>query len=221
MDGTGKMFRPLIEHLPKEWDIRVVSYTPDRPLGYDQLTKEASQAIPATGPYFLLGESFSGPIAISLAESADERLKGVILCCTFMRSPISALKYIGGFLSKLSVSLIPRFILEAILFGRFRSEPLSRLLTETLDIVSDEALSKRVIEIRDIDVSEKLRNIKTPLIYLRATEDRLVGPKEALAISSIAKHTTIVDLSGPHCLLQASPAAAAEKISDFVKEHSS
>jgi pimeloyl-ACP methyl ester carboxylesterase len=219
MDGTGRMFRPLVDHLPKEWDIRGVSYPSNQALSYDQLVIEASRSIPSEGTYFLLGESFSGPIAIRLAETADARLKGVILCCTFMHAPLHILRYFGGLLSKYPISLIPSFAIEKLLFGRFRSVSLSSLLKEALGGVSNTVLSQRILEIRDVNVSSQLKTLHVPLTYLRATEDWIVGPEESLAMAKVADHMSIVEVIGPHCLLQASPDLAGEIITKFVREN--
>ncbi len=217
MDGTGKMFRPLVEHLPKEWDIRIVSYPANQALSYNQLVSEASRSIPSDGTYYLLGESFSGPIAISLAHAADARLKGVILCCTFMRNPFDILSYYGDLLSKYSFSLIPSFVIETMLFGKFRSASMSRLLKEALGCVSNTVLSQRLLEVRDVDVSEQLKKLLVPLTYLRSTEDLIISPKESLAMAQVSKNMSIVEVAGPHCLLQASPSVASKIITEFVQ----
>ncbi len=219
MDGTGKMFSPLVEHLPKEWKIKIVNYPANQALSYKQLVSEASRSIPSEGTYFLLGESFSGPIAISLAHTADARLKGVIFCCTFMRSPLRILRYFGGLLSKLPFSLIPSFVIETLLFGKFRSDSISRLLKEALGGVSNTVLSQRLLEVRDVDVSEQLKQLLVPLTYLRATEDLIIRPKESLAMAQVSENMSIVEVAGPHCLLQASPSVAGDIITEFVQEH--
>ena len=63
MDGTGQLFAPFLAALGPEFRTRVVSYPVDQPLGYAELELLARAAIPARGPYVILGESFSGPIA--------------------------------------------------------------------------------------------------------------------------------------------------------------
>ncbi|UUZ51553.1 alpha/beta hydrolase [Massilia sp. B-10] len=44
--------------------------------------------LPPAEPYFLLGESFSGPVAIALAAERPPMLLGLILSCTFARNPL-------------------------------------------------------------------------------------------------------------------------------------
>ena len=99
MDGTGYLFEPFIAALGSEFQIVRVAYPNADALGYSELEAIARAALPA-GPYVLLGESFSGPIAISLAASAPDQLKGLVLCCTFARNPrpfFSGLRSLVGF----------------------------------------------------------------------------------------------------------------------------
>ncbi len=88
MDGTGDLFEPFAAALGSEFTVKVVRYPASEPLGYVELEAFArDRSFPAEGPFVILGESFSGPIAISLAASCSSRLKAVILCCSFVRNP--------------------------------------------------------------------------------------------------------------------------------------
>ena len=69
MDGSGQLFAPFIAALGDGFNVKVVRYPVDLPLGYDGLEQIARAAIPPEGAVVLLGESFSGPIAVSLAAS--------------------------------------------------------------------------------------------------------------------------------------------------------
>src|SRR4051812_12633896 len=87
MDGTGLMFAPFIAALGPDVDCRVVAYPTDRALDYAEHEAIARAALPGDAPYVILGESFSGPIAIRIAASAPANLMGLVLCCSFARSP--------------------------------------------------------------------------------------------------------------------------------------
>ena len=88
MDGTGELFAPLIDALPPGTDVRVVSYPVDDVLEYADLLPIAQAAIPTSGSYILVGESFSGPLAITLASGGDPRLTGIVICCSYARAPL-------------------------------------------------------------------------------------------------------------------------------------
>jgi len=86
LDGTGEQFGPLVDALRPDVPTVVVRY-PNAPLGYDALQQIAASALPRDGKYIVLGESFSGPIAISLAAQSPRGLLGCILCASFVRTP--------------------------------------------------------------------------------------------------------------------------------------
>ena len=71
MEGTGQLFAPLLEEIAPTVRVQVVRYPVNFTGGYRQLTDLARQSLPLTGDYVLLGESFSGPIAIALALAAE------------------------------------------------------------------------------------------------------------------------------------------------------
>lgn len=197
MDGTGRLFAPFVEYLPRDWKVAIVQYPKDTALGYEALEMEAKKAIPAIGDYVVLGESFSGPIAISLANSADSRFLGLVLCCTFTQSPSKLLRCCGWALSKFPVSIVPFFIIERVLLGSFRSDTLSNLLHSVIRSVSDAAYKSRLEAIQKVDVSAKLACLALPVLYLRAARDQLVGAEESEKMRSILKHMTIVEINGP------------------------
>ncbi|MBV8036510.1 alpha/beta fold hydrolase [Roseateles sp.] len=83
MDGTGMLFDPLMEALSGLIPLEVVKYPSATPAGYAEYERFAEASLPAKGPLVLLGESFSGPIAISLAAKHPMRIAGLVLCCAF------------------------------------------------------------------------------------------------------------------------------------------
>ena len=87
LDGTGILFEPLARALGVDLDVRVVRYPSDPTLGYRELESLARAALPTDRPFVILGESFSGPIAIRLAADSPPGLVGLILVVTFARNP--------------------------------------------------------------------------------------------------------------------------------------
>ncbi len=87
MDGTGELFAPLVAALNSGFKTVVVRYPPNEVLSYAELESIARASLPTNEPFFILGESFSGPIAVSIAASAPPGLKGLILCASFVRNP--------------------------------------------------------------------------------------------------------------------------------------
>src|SRR5690349_15943355 len=65
-----------------------LNYPADEPLDYEQLLPQVLAALPSDRPFVLLGESFSGPLAVMAAATRPVGLLGVILCATFVRNPL-------------------------------------------------------------------------------------------------------------------------------------
>ena len=83
MDGTGELFDPFLASISGSFEPIVVDYPPNESFGYERLEEVARANLPADGPYVLLAESFSGPIAISIAASVPKGLVALVLCCHF------------------------------------------------------------------------------------------------------------------------------------------
>jgi pimeloyl-ACP methyl ester carboxylesterase len=212
LDGTGALFAPLIKALDGKFEVVKVSYPTTRILGYDELEQIARRALPNTGEFILLGESFSGPIAISLAASRPAGLIGVVLCCTFARNPRPAFRPMGIFTSILPVKLAPNTILDFLLLGRHTTKALSSTLASAVDSVTTSVLRARLRSVLSVDVSAKLKDIEVPLLYLQAAQDRVVPASAGRDIKSFYAAAQIVTLNGPHCILQTHPVEAVSAI---------
>ena len=70
MDGTGMELTDFVAALAPELEAIVVTYPNDRPMDYAGHEVVARASLPIDRPFVLLGESYSGPIAISIAASA-------------------------------------------------------------------------------------------------------------------------------------------------------
>jgi len=218
MDGTGTLFASFVTALGGEFKIKVVTYPTDEPLTYAELESIARDAIPAEGPLILLGESFSGPIAVSLAATHASRVKGLVLCCTFIRNPrpiFSAFKSLAGVVP---VGHIPLSFIGHFLLGRFDTPSLRLAIKQALAPVTPSTLRARLLAVISVDVSAKLASIKPPVLYLRGTQDRVV-PLDAYAlVSQIRPLTKLISLDAPHCLLQTMPSEAAHIVGAFVRD---
>jgi pimeloyl-ACP methyl ester carboxylesterase len=217
MDGTGALFDPFVAEFGEEFRVKVVRYPGTEPMGYAELESLARAALPTDGPFVLLGESFSGPIAISLAASAPPQLKALVLCGTFVRNPRPLLAGLRWLVPVLPVNRAPVEWLDRALLGRFSTSALRLALAQALAQVSPAALRARLQSVLGVNVSARLRAVKVPTLYLRGADDRIV-PRAALRrVLRFKPDTHIVQLEAPHFLLQAAPADAARVVRDFVR----
>jgi pimeloyl-[acyl-carrier protein] methyl ester esterase len=218
MDGTGTLFEHFCEALGADLPTVIVDYPGNLPLDYQALEHFARERLPTGEPYVLMGESFSGPIAISLAESKPAGLLGLILCCTFARNPVPLFRPMRHVVALLPISTTLTALIAPILLGRFSSSELRSALRRALDMVSSVALRKRLGAVLTVDYSLKMANVAVPVLYLRASEDRIVPAEEACHIKALCPLAQVLTLDAPHMLLQTRPVEAAAIVRGFVRD---
>ncbi len=217
LDGTGQLFADFAAAFGDEVKVVVVSYPADTALGYAELTSVARSFLPLDQPYFLLAESFSGPIGISIAASAPPGLLGLVLCCSFARNPVPMSGFLRPLLGAFPVAKVPVRLLGVFLLGRFSSPTLLRALGNSLATVCAAALRARARAVLAVDVSAELARIRVPILYLRAAEDRVVPRASSEQVRSCAPQTRLVEFTAPHFLLQVLPLAVAAEVTDFMR----
>jgi len=218
MDGTGDLFLPLLESLGAELKVQVVRYPEKQSLGYEELSAYVSALLPAEEPFVLLGESFSGPIAIRLAAQAPSGLRGVILCCTFARNPRPALAWLRACLPLVPFAWIPSGLLSWALLGPFAKLALRRMLKQAVGRVSPAVLRTRARAVLDVDMTGALVQVRVPCLYLQASADRVVPARAATLITRVLASVQLVQVDGPHGLLQVAPEESAAVLSAFIRQ---
>ena len=76
----------------------------------------------------------------------------------------------------------------------------------------------RLRSVLDVDVTEELRRVLVPVLYLRASEDRVVPAAAADLMAKTSTRVKLVDIEGPHALLQTQPRACVAAIRTFAHE---
>lgn len=218
MDGTGSLFENFVASLGPEFEALVVSYPVDEPLDYLALETIARAALPTDKPFVLLGESFSGPIAISLAATAPAGLIGLVLCCSFASNPRPWLGKLPLVL-RLPIKRIPMKLSSWFLMGRHANRELRSAFERAMSLNSAPVLQARMRAVLDVDVLAKLEQLQLPILCLCGTEDRVVPKSAAEVFCRLAPHARIVKLAAPHFLLQAVPTEAASVVSRFISDN--
>jgi hypothetical protein len=88
LDGTATLHTEFVTSVGPAFDsVAVIPYPSDKALGYAALESLVRAQLPPATPFVLLGESFSGPIALSIAANPPPNLVGLILSTTFAKAP--------------------------------------------------------------------------------------------------------------------------------------
>lgn len=205
--------------MERGYEVEVLGYPAREPRSLDALAAQVQAALPPpeSGRAFaLVGESFSGPIALRVARTRPAGLRAVVLVASFVRPPLSLPL---GLAARVAVGLpAPGFGLRLLLLGARASRAEVRALQRALRRVSWKVLAGRIAELRRLDAREDLAACPAPLLYLRAGADRLVSPRRGEEVAAIRPDLRLETLATPHLLLQRAPAAAAERIDRFLRE---
>jgi pimeloyl-[acyl-carrier protein] methyl ester esterase len=214
MDGTGELFSQFVLLKPVDFEVTAIAL-PQQPGSYSDLERLIEPHIPGDVPFVLLGESFSGPLAIRLAAKRPPNLRGLILCNSFAAPPRA------GFWKMLPWATIfrippPNVILRRYLAGDNSSLSLLADIRRTLSNVPPRILASRIRTLLTSNSGDALRACDVPILYLRGTADRLVTESAYRAIAEIVPSAQRCDIPGPHMLIQARPVEVWQAITEFV-----
>jgi pimeloyl-ACP methyl ester carboxylesterase len=159
----------------------------------------------------LVAESFSGPLAILVAERCD-RVAAVVLVATFVKAPMP--RAIGYCPQLVWRRMPPRFLLRTVLTGG--DAELAASVRQAMLGLSREVIAARIAAALQVDVARELERLPCPVLYVRASRDRLVSARSGALIRELRPDAQFVCVEGPHLLLQACPDEAWVHIMQFL-----
>jgi len=217
LDGTGDLFAPFVNALPKNIETQIISYDTDIKQSYKELVEYVVTELP-NEEFILVAESFSGPIAYQIALLKPNFLKSLILVATFLENPHPILLHLVNFLpSSLMLSMpIPNSLIKIFFLGAFAKKETIDLFKMVIKRVSPDVFSFRLREISELQESNQSCNIKT--IYIQAANDRLVPDRCFEALQRVFQNINVKRVDGPHFILQANPQACVDILIQAVSE---
>ena len=217
MDGTGELFSRFVAALGPGMEALVLRYPADQPLGYAELEARVREALPTDRPYVLLAESFSGPIGIELASQRPSQLEGLVLCCTFARNPRPAMRALQALLPAIPLAALPVAPLGRALMGRDFDPILQAELAAAIRPLPAPVMRARLRAVLQVDATARWREVRVPTLSLRAAQDLVVPRSAGDWLLETRPGTELVELQGPHFLLQKRPDEAAAAVRRFMQ----
>src|SRR5262249_57240462 len=104
---------------------------------------------------------------------------------------------------------VPGSLIRRALLGRFDTPPLGGMVEAALVGVHPAVLAARARAVLGVDVGAQLQACPVPILYLSATEDRLVSGRSLAHIRGLQPRVEAVELGGPPPPPPAIPAPAA------------
>jgi pimeloyl-ACP methyl ester carboxylesterase len=216
LDGTGDLFFPIIPFLENHFEVHVVRYTDQ--LTFNEYVESAAKQLPNSDPVSLVAESFSGPIAISLLANKKLNFEASVLSATFCKSPLPFLTQISKYVPEGLFASNPasKAFLDLFVTGRGANLEVRNKARELLNQVSPRQFQNRIGLVNEVDVTDELKEIEVPLLYIQATKDRIVLADSGTEIKKHAKKMEIEKVVGSHMILQTQPETCAELIINHV-----
>ena len=219
LDGTGVMFEPLLAVLGAEWDVKVVSYPRDSSMRYPDLVSLVRESLPDRD-FYLLGESFSGPIALKIAAEQPRGLRGVILCATFVRNPTPLLPACLRFLVVAPLFCAwPVSLRFGFLTPAGNADELRVLVKKARQAVSNRVLAARTRDALGVNVEQEFRACAYPMLYLSGARDLVVPESNLRAMLRLRPDLQSRCLDTSHLVLQENPSESATLIGRFMESH--
>jgi pimeloyl-ACP methyl ester carboxylesterase len=220
MDGTCTLFEPFVAHLPAPFEAHPIALPPDQPLSYAELVEFVRVRLPVSKPFVLLAESFCTPLAIQIAAEPPAGLTALILVAGFATNPVWpwARRIAPLLLSAQRQARLPAFLIRRYLLGRGAPASLVNAVRTAIDSLSAEVFASRLNSIVNCDSRAELAQVKAPILYLQAGQDRVVPSRCLEEILTINPGITLIKLDGPHLLLQREPRKSSEAVQQFLED---
>ena len=221
LDGTGKLFAGFIKALDPRISATVVAYPPDQPMGYaelDALVMGVLDKLPREQRYVLLGESFSGPLAIRIAARAPAGLVGLILCASFAKNPFAWLGWTRPLAAYLPVKSLPRWVRAPLMWGSLSPDRAPSQMERAMSGVSAAVIRQRIAALLAVDETSALERVRMPTLVLRATGDRVIPKAATRRIRNSLPQAQFLEINAPHLLLQTRPEECAAAVLRFLHD---
>src|SRR5262249_17791887 len=145
----------------------VVDFPQLSTFGYEDLLQMTRDQLASRSSYFVLAASFSGPLAVLLAQAAPQRARGIILVASFLRLPrpwLAPLRFAAlgpVFWAIRACRRLPVWLL------RSPSDPFRRAKAETWSRVSARVLAARLRAVFGVDVRDAIRSCMQPILCIQ------------------------------------------------------
>ena len=197
MDGGGGLSQAFRAALGASFPAQAVVYPASAPLPYEGLLPLVrAQLERCSGPTTLVAESFSGPLACTIAADPPTKLAAVVLAATFVQTPVP--RWLTH-LARPSLFGVPpptAFIRQFMLDKNATSAEVSAVRA-AIRATDPAVLASRARAILSVDARNPLRRIALPMLGLTATRDRLVR-RGGLALRDVRPDLAVVPIDGPH-----------------------
>lgn len=215
LDGTEVFFRPLLACLPSSIQPLVLNYPDCGPHDYPELLALVRESLTDVPTCYVLGSSFGGPLGIMLAAAEPRKVRGLILCATFVRPPRPLFTPFRWML-RAPLLWSVRAMRRLPICMRSQDDALRRAKRETWQRVSVRGLAARARAALKVDVRVALAHCPQPILNLNFDRDTVVPRSSTDEIHAQRCGVEQATLVGDHLAMFHDPTALAAEVVRFV-----
>lgn len=208
MDGTGDLFKPLLEALPAHITYQVIPLS-DECLNYSEQASQIAEQID-TDEVIILAESYSGKVVYELCK-LNLNIKHIIFAASFINRPSSISKFASLLPTNLiKKKLIPNQVLSKLFFDSYNMSNKVLAVFESLNKVSNRTLSSRLDLISSLNEPSGSFDIEAS--YIKPSNDLFVMAECITPIKNAFRSLDVINVSGGHFIVQSNPERCSEII---------
>lgn len=216
LHGTDGLFHPFIQACPGNYSPHVLAYPTDEILCYQKLEDYIADDLPDDEPYLLLGESFSGPVALRIAQRRPDGLRGVILVCSFIVPPAPPILRFLPWTLIFQLSS-PLYLLRKMLARLPQNADTLEHIRQEIMKVNPAVLASRMRTVLTVDAIDALKACPVPILYIAGDHDPMVREGSVRHIKTIRPDVAVTRVDAPHWVLQVAPASAWRAINGMAE----
>lgn len=216
MHGNAVLLEDFQQLAPPQFDV-FTHELPSDEWRYEHLAEHFDGAVSTHQRCMLIGESFSGPLVVKLAARYPHIVSRVILVASFVTPPTPLLARFlpWSWLMKFPMS---ESTVEHWMLGKGHDKAFVNHVRQQVDSAPARTMAGRMRQIIHINATDDLQKLKCPLLYLRATNDRIVPTKCGDRVKELYSECELTSLPGTHLILQTHATEAWEQISQFAEK---
>jgi len=174
LDGTGLLFKPFVDTLPKHIETIIIKYPTNRKLNYEELVDWIEPQLPQS-EFTIIAESFSGYVAYLIGQLNIKHLNKIIFVASFLDNPNPKLLLLSRIMPIKTLLKIntPKWIIKKFLMGSKINKQTIDLFHQCIKTINPEVLVHRLKLISEL--KDSLPRLNIPTNYIKALNDKLIS----------------------------------------------
>lgn len=215
MHGTADYWPWFLPAVPEHVPRRILTFPTDECLDYDDLLRRIEDELADETDMVVLGESFSGPLAVRFAARHPARVRAAVLSGSFVVPPLPRWMRV---LSRpwLFRMPLPDVVIRFAVAGRDASDAFVATVRYGIRQPTPAVLAHRGRCVLSVDCTDDLPRCRH-VVCLAPQRDHMVWRWNVNPIRRARPDAAIITLDGPHLILQARPEAAWQALAPHLE----